>query len=682
MNVHPLKPASRLYILAVLLCLFGCSSDSGIRQASSGHLVFSGQFAFPKTGPTEVEAGWVEVRNSGTSPIVMADFLAPADEDLTPSWRVSLAAESGLPPTQSGLPDRLTLAPGAVLYLALRFQPTEARIPHGVLSFRTNSSFASEQHVRLSVSGLRAVGELHASQAHLLFGQVAVGAMAERETVITNMGTDTVYFDEIALSSTDELDIRINGIDPMTDRSIILDPDQDGLRGVAQDGEFTVSVILRPSRSQPVVETLSLLSSAVNDKLTIDITGNGAGSCLRVLPTRVDFSETVLERTGHVHIRVESCGDKPVTIESMELVDAEGVFSILSQPDLPGRLSHRQNVQGPLPGADVSLGFTPKDEIPYGGILRIRSNDPVNPLLEVPISGQGITNLCPRAVATSQTLVVHPLDTVLLDGSESTDPDSPTGRPVDYEWVVIERPVGSTSQPVERFHDISRPADGGEPDARSTPVAQFFADLAGEYVLALRVVDRHGASAPSAQCPQDKAHLRIRAIPSQTLHVQLVWDTPDDRDQTDELGTDVDLHLRHPSSDAWFTSSGDCYYLNPRADWGQVGDPDDDPSLDIDDVNGAGPENINIHTPENTAELGQPYRIGVHYFDAKMTALGEVGDALETVATVRVYVEGTFVFEDQRRLFETDDFWHVAEFYYDEEGGRLTELDRLDSAQP
>ena len=65
-----------------------------------------------------------------------------------------------------------------------------------------------------------------------------------------------------------------------------------------------------------------------------------------------------------------------------------------------------------------------------------------------------------------------------------------------------------------------------------------------------------------------------------------------------------------------------------------------------------------------------------------MTALGEVGDALETVATVRVYVEGTFVFEDQRRLFETDDFWHVAEFYYDEEGGRLTELDRLDSAQP
>jgi hypothetical protein len=667
----------------VFLCLFGCDTDSGIRQASSGHLVVSGVFAFPKTGPTENIIHWVEIKNSGPSPIAMTDFVAPRDDDLAPSWRTTNELVPSPTEEFTGLPRTLILEPKGVLHLALTFHPQQARTPRGTLSFRTNSVIESEQLVHLPISGLQAIGELHASDTRLLFGRVGIGTSAQRDTVITNMGTDTVFFEEIVPSDTDMFSIRINGIDPAQDPSILLDPDQDGNQGVAQDARFTISVIFEPETDQPVTAQLHILSNAVNQKLPIQLLGNGAGSCLQVVPGDARFPDTIIGEAQTLRLRIESCGDRQVTIEMIGLEDSAGVFDVLSQPDLPGTLPSHVGSGDRFPGTDVLLRFAPGEEQAYRGVLRIRSNDPLHPVLEIPVFGRGIINLCPRAIASRQLMEVHPLDMILLDGSESIDPDSATGRPAHYEWVVIERPEGSISQPVERFHQLSRPGDGGEPDAVSTPIARFFVDLAGEYVLALRVVDHYGASAPSSLCPQEKAHVRIRAIPSDRLHVQLVWNTPDDPDQSDERGTDIDLHLHHPLSANWFASDGsDCFYLNRRPDWGRLGHQADDPSLDIDDVNGAGPENINIEEPENTTDLGQPYRIGVHYFDASMAGLGEIGEPLESLVTVRVYVDGRFAFEARKTLYQTDDFWQVAEFHYDEDGGRLTEMGQVDSVGP
>jgi len=82
-------------------------------------------------------------------------------------------------------------------------------------------------------------------------------------------------------------------------------------------------------------------------------------------------------------------------------------------------------------------------------------------------------------------------------------------------------------------------------------------------------------------------------FPALDLWTQLIWD---------EDNTDVDFHLLPPGrdlDDLW--TSSDCYYSNKRPGWGA--------ELDVDDVNGYGPEHITLPS----ADAGT-YTLAVHYY--------------------------------------------------------------------
>ena len=96
------------------------------------------------------------------------------------------------------------------------------------------------------------------------------------------------------------------------------------------------------------------------------------------------------------------------------------------------------------------------------------------------------------------------------------------------------------------------------------------------------------------------------------LHLELTWQTPADADPFDEgpeAGADLDLHLLGPraAADGWFALPNDCFWFNPRPQWGSSTSTTDDPILDRDDTDGWGPENLSLPAPEPG-----PYRIGVH----------------------------------------------------------------------
>jgi hypothetical protein len=107
----------------------------------------------------------------------------------------------------------------------------------------------------------------------------------------------------------------------------------------------------------------------------------------------------------------------------------------------------------------------------------------------------------------------------------------------------------------------------------------------------------------------------------------------------------VDLHFLHPKAyGQYFDWSYDCYWDNIMPEWG-IFSPSDNPRLDRDDTDGAGPENLNVNVPEQ----GVRYQVGVHYWN-------DWGYG-NSFATVRVYIYG--VLRDQWADVEltNDDMW-------------------------
>ncbi|MCO4761461.1 MAG: hypothetical protein KC502_08150 [Myxococcales bacterium] len=253
--------------------------------------------------------------------------------------------------------------------------------------------------------------------------------------------------------------------------------------------------------------------------------------------------------------------------------------------------------------------------------------------------------LCPKAVVTlGQAPPFIPQSQVKLIGDKSV---SANGSPVkSYHWTA-KQPAGSTSVLV--------------PSA-TFPNPTFQMNVAGAYTFCLTVWDAQGVMSCQLTC------LTLLVLPDEALHIELTWDTPNDPDQTDTgpgAGADMDLHFAHQMAagpdidcdgqpDPWFSNPFDAFWFNPNPNWGAANPPGlNNPSLDLDDTDGAGPENLNMSDPEGTPNSPKNYAIGVHYWS-------DQGFGVST-PTVRVYVLGALVATLKGPPMNANDFWYVAQ---------------------
>ncbi|MFT6395927.1 MAG: hypothetical protein ACJAYU_000669 [Bradymonadia bacterium] len=193
------------------------------------------------------------------------------------------------------------------------------------------------------------------------------------------------------------------------------------------------------------------------------------------------------------------------------------------------------------------------------------------------------------------------------------------------EWSVASAPPGSTSE----FLSLN----GLE--------SAFFVDLAGRYVLIAFATFNDGCTSESA--------VSLVSRPGADIHVQLVWNTPADPDETDVgpgAGTDLDLHYRTQDG-CWEDRIWDCHNRNVSPNWGDTGTAEDDPSLEADDTDGAGPENINHDNPTNGF-----YQVAVQYTEDH--GFGT------SYATVRIYLFGELAFEARDKEMQEGDWWIAA----------------------
>lgn len=201
-----------------------------------------------------------------------------------------------------------------------------------------------------------------------------------------------------------------------------------------------------------------------------------------------------------------------------------------------------------------------------------------------------------------------------------------------FRWSV-DQPVGSVS--------LFMPSASSE-------APTFELNVAGTYVFLLELLDGQGRVTASSS-------YTMLVVPVSALHVSLTWDTPGDPDQSDtgaEAGSDLDLHfLRTDLGGDWFDSTFDCFWSSPSPSV-TVLDPalaNHNPTLDRDDTDGAGPENINLGVLSDGT-----FSIGVHYwFDHGFG---------NSFATIRVYLHGELIDEWAGVELTDRDLWHSHVF--------------------
>ena len=704
--------------LLIIGLVAGCGNEPNVQNR--GALVATpGKFTFPKFEEDNREGGIsrsVRLENEGPGPVEIIEIAgAFSQTDFTLFYELNLDGRQLFPGSleigSSNLP-KLELPAGDSVTFYLVFNPDDIdSIPMGSLNFRTNASSVTpsdiqsrddETVVRIPIEGIRAQGELRVAPSSVDFGRTLQGELETRPVTITNVGSLPVNFSgyEVFGSSDfglfiDELpaeearvamvngeeDRRCQGIvnsanDPRISTALQIDPDGDGEEGLAPGVSFTLCATFNSLLDTAQEGSIEISTDADPAIRIIELKANADGPCLNVSPSPLDFGVGLVNRSNEKLLTLESCGTEPVRIDSIEIISGGEVFSIVEE-SLPAQPPFA------LPGADpsaisrpsraISVAFFPTELIAYGGQLRVMSNDAEQPEKIIDLNGRGSENQCPVAVVpeNDRNLRVRPLDVITLSGAESIDPDGPNQQPVRYRWTIVSRPSGSTSQPVESFTNAFTPELGGVVDNEMTPEAFFWVDLTGNYDIELTVVDELGFEAPSSTCPQEPVRIRVEAVPDEDFTVELVWNTPSDSDQTDSDGTDMDLHVAHPTATAWFDRDDDCHYRNPIADWGNS--DAQNATLDVDDTDGAGPEKISIQDPENTSNFGSPYRVAVHYYSDSPGFSGLGMSYGPSDATVKITLRGQPVQEFTQRMSNWD-LWEVAGIIWTPTDRRIQEL--------
>ncbi len=378
-----------------------------------------------------------------------------------------------------------------------------------------------------------------------------------------------------------------------------------------------------------------------------------AGPRLCVSATDVQFGAVEIGAEARKTVTVSHCGTEGELAISALSLHAETAPAItldltaMGFGELPGlNAPHPPLALGPGAQASFDVVYRPTAEgelnevgaaTPDVGLLKLVSNASPD-LWQGKIAGFGVAPVPVKPpVLVVEGEEVIPQTKLHLVGSDVTIENGPATR---YLWSV-HQPVGSKS--------VFRP---------SSVVADptFEANVAGVYTFDLTVWDQDD------QPTFFPAFVVVTVIPDQALHIELLWDTPGDPDETDEgpdAGADLDLHFTHPFAggedvdgdgepDGWFDQPFDCFWFNAHPDWASAASAaEGKPGLDRDDVDGAGPENINYDQPKD----GLDYGIGVHYWE-------DHGFGPST-ATVRVYVYGGLGYEATAELKDLE-LWEVG----------------------
>ncbi|MBR57582.1 MAG: hypothetical protein CMH54_05930 [Myxococcales bacterium] len=490
---------------------------------------------------------------------------------------------------------------------------------------------------------------LYAQPFSLAFAQVPNGQSVYQIVTLRNIGTEDIHISQAEITGSNAFAIKYDGSTYPVGEPLVFAPTH------VLESEEQISLMIRFSPSEDGFSSGHLVvhantEAAVNG-LHIPLQGNVEMPCIALSQTQIDFHGAILGGSPKTaDLKIESCGNVPVGIESIRLATADD----LTNPQYTSLGVEAWSPQFglnseslPAPGApvivppDTDVSFelqyepteTPSALDPIGVPVPDRSfliieTDSYTPVVVVPLHGYTTADSCPVGIIQTSAHSFVPIGTtILLDGSASY---APYGGVVSYSWSV-DQPIDSEGTFI--------------PNSQEAAV-NFTVTHLGTYAFRLEVFDETG----QASCGRPEFLLEVLAGP--LLQVELTWTTTDGQ----EAPADADLDLHFVSTladgpdvdgdgqaDGYFDPVYDCYWLNPYPNWSEMAEGN--PYLSIDNANG-GPELVTLQLPQE----GLPYRIGAHYW----------GGPAPMAATIRVLSLGQEVWVSSPVTIQPNSLWSVG----------------------
>jgi hypothetical protein len=448
------------------------------------------------------------------------------------------------------------------------------------------------------------------------------------------------------------LTVKDVGSGPLTVMGVSFDP----TTSVFSAGDVPKSVLPSLSAPLPIIfvplKAHEVYDGAVtirsndpkNPMVRVPLHGVGGVRHIDVEPKSIDFGVVNEGTSPRRAIQISNTGGDPLVITAVTWTSTSVDLTLVQSG-----LVRSGGMVLPKTSTAVEVQYAPVDLGGDQGVVTIVSNDEMTPMVTVPV--KGMANLAPHAIAwgCDMPLVPHQagcddamlehvvhwsyLKLVGLDGRQSVDPE---GQPIaSYRWKLITEPMNSHALIFASSEDIT---------LRNRATSSIQVDEIGNYDVRLIVQDVHGLD--SFDLPES----HVMVLPHD-LDIRLRWD----------VDVDIDLHVVEPGGHVGdygngmaLTSTGsDCCAFNRDPNWGNLMSHADDPSLDMDVVNGSQPETVSLDFPQD----GGTYKVYAHYCSSRTHVPANV--------ILEVYVRGTLARRvpmlDPGYAIREGELWHAAD---------------------
>lgn len=438
---------------------------------------------------------------------------------------------------------------------------------------------------------------IHVDRTTIDFGVLEAGEESSAVITIESVGSETLY---------------IYGLDPPEDMAFRVA--SDGMQDTLVPGDsawFTVYYVASGGVDMGTVSVHS--SDPIDPVVPVELVGGLRGAELAWDRDPLDFGVLSVGEAATETVTITNAGEAELTVDALVL-DGDAFSAKL--PATPFSLAGGEAVS-------LAVTFAPASSGVETGTITAASNAYQDNVLD--ITGTGTSKPIAVCGVDPETVTGHG-QTANWIGEGSYDPDG--AGIADYQWSLYSQPEGSAA---------TMPGEGADR-------GPFEWDLAGEYVGELIVTNTLGGVS-------DPCYATLTANPEAGLWIEMYWA---------HSGDDMDLHLLAPGGTV--ESDMDCHYENCVGgflDWGTGGYSADDPSLDFDDVDWTGPENIRIEEPQD----GE-FTVIVHdYPNSVYSGSNQVW--------VKVYVGGELAFSDDCGISGEDSYTTFA--YVEFPAGTVTD---------